>query len=385
VNGIGGLVLSGRAIVAVLSTLCVWITWRIGRRLWTGAPGYALLGVAFLAINRLQMSFGSSELPNPVAAVLVAGAFLLLLRRSGAAVAVAGVVLGVAATFRFSEVVFIVPAGLGLLWQRRWVDTVSVGLAAALSATAVLGAADYWFWGEPFFSIRQAIGFTVVQRQSSGGFQSPLWYLVHVDEWTTWVIAALALFATRRGNMMLALWAWTPVVLLSLFPHKEERYLITVTPFICLLAADGVRRLLEMRPASGAWRARPAFLELALMAALWMSLVLAAEGWRLRRTDADVGLARAVLSPSVPAGATVAIEQVWRAGGYVYLQNRMVEGLDPAGLSEPAALLDRAVLPDWLVLDVATVDRFGYREPLRSRGYEEVAHTTRSTYRIFRR
>ena len=380
-----GLVFAGRAVVAVLSTFCVWITWMIGRRVLPGAPGYAALAAALVAANKLQMSFGSSEFPNPVAASLVACAFLLLLKERSAAAVAAGSLLGVAATFRFSEFVFLVPATLGLAWQGRWLHAVLAGGAAVIAAAAVLAGADAWYWGAPFYSIRQAIDFTLVQRLSSGGFQPAQWYATHVGTWSTWVVVILALYATRRSNATVALWAWTPIVLLSLFPHKEERYLITVTPFLSLLAADSVRRLIEPAWVGPGRRGRPAVLELALIAGLLMSLGHEAAGWRLRRSDADVALARGPLARETRPGARMAIEQAWRVGGQLYLTDRVVEVLDPAAMSAPGGPFNRESLPDWIILDRGTVEQDAHADTLRSKGYHELAHATASTYRVFGR
>ncbi len=82
ISEVGSLVIAGRLAIAVLSTLAVWLTWRIGEQLWSEERAYALLAAALVATAKLQIAFGSSELPRPVSTVLILSAFLLLQRRS---------------------------------------------------------------------------------------------------------------------------------------------------------------------------------------------------------------------------------------------------------------------------------------------------------------
>src|SRR4030081_1112955 len=60
------LVFAGRVVVALLSTLVVPLTWLAARRLSSQSSGIPLLAALLVAVNKLQMSFGSSELPRPV-------------------------------------------------------------------------------------------------------------------------------------------------------------------------------------------------------------------------------------------------------------------------------------------------------------------------------
>jgi Alg9-like mannosyltransferase family len=40
-------------------------------------------------------------------------------------------------------------------------------------------------------------------------------------------------------------WAWVPIALLSMLPHKEPRYVMAAHPFLCLAAGDGHRRVVQ--------------------------------------------------------------------------------------------------------------------------------------------
>ena len=106
------------------------------------------------------------------------------------------------------------------------------------------GVGDSLYWGQAFHSIRAAWDYTVVRQLSSRGYQGTLRYPLHVTSWigVPRAIVVLAVVGTKPQRV-LALWAWIPLAVLSALPHKEARYLIPITPFVCVLAVAGFSRV----------------------------------------------------------------------------------------------------------------------------------------------
>lgn len=326
------LVFSGRAAVAILSTLSIPLTWLAARRLVPDDRRVAALAVLFLAINKLHISFGSSELPRPVSTVFVVAAFLVLLRERLLASAAAGALLGIAAAFRFSEVVFLPAAVFALGGDRRWTKAAILLSTAAITLLGVTAVADALYWGHPLASLAAIVDYTVVQRASSRGFEPPWQYIRIIPGWTTFVFLALAIAGSSRRYPD-SWWTWTPLVLLSLLPHKESRYLIPIIPFFSIAAARGFVRTGEWIRASaeeGGWRrwGRDLFAPLFLLA-----MMHDVGGWRLARSNEGVRLAKYLASSG--AGG-VAAQDIWRLGGRPYL-----EGQDPL-IALPPELIDDA-------------------------------------------
>src|SRR5262249_15025500 len=150
----------------------------------------------------------------------------------------------------------------------------------------LLGVADALYWGRPFASLINIVDFTLVKRASSSGPLDPAWwYLEFASQWTTWPVLALAVVGTRRDMLPAAVWAWLPILILSVLPHKEARYVIPAMPFVALLAANGVRAILTRWSVTApGWHAAP----VALVLALALGLVHDAGGWRLRRSNREV-------------------------------------------------------------------------------------------------
>jgi hypothetical protein len=278
---------------------------------------------------------------------------------------------------RYSEGTFLVAGVLHLVWARQWTTATTFGAAGTLAAAMAIGTADALYWGAPFYSLQQAIDFTLVDRLSSRGYQSVLWYATHVSEWSSWPVVALALLGTARAPAALGIWAWLPILVLSLLPHKEARYLVPSIPFVCLLAAFGVRRLVEptQRISPPASRRRHAIVVVALVFAILQE----AGDWRLRRTDADVELFRRI-APQLGREDVVAVEQAWRVGGRLYGPPGMrLIDLDGERITDeelPAA--------EWILLDAVTMGRSNLEQRLESSGYVEEGRAGVSRYRVFR-
>jgi hypothetical protein len=342
------LVLAARVSLALWSTVDILMVYAIGSRLWSAPVG--AFAAAVLAGSKLGLISGSVELPAAVASCFLLIAFWLLHdeRAGRVGVPIAAIALGSAAALRFSESIFFLPAAATLFMRREWSRAaVLVGLAVA-TALGVIGIADAWYWGEPFYSLRHIVDFTLVRRLSSRGYQ-PWYEYLNVNAWADIVTAALALYPLVARQWSIALWTWVPVVVLSVLPHKEPRYLMPMIPFLALSAGIGfagiTRRMLAApRPAAGR-----------MAAALWTAVALGAalemRSFNFRRTDGDVRLAERLSEDGALTGA--AVEQLWRMGGHLYFpKNSTLIDLDRARFPERGFLASVVANPaiTWILL-----------------------------------
>jgi hypothetical protein len=381
----GALVSAGRSAAAALSTGVIAALFLAVRR-HAGIP-QALVAATFASASHLLMTFGASELPRPVSAVLIVVAFASLLRCTSAGAAAAGLLVGVAATFRFSEVVFIVPAVAQLGLERRRQHLVIFITAFVVAAAAIQLTADVFFWGEPLHSLKAIIQYTLIDRESSRGFEPPWQYAWDLTSWTDPVVAALALAASSRRMWRPALWAWSPVLLLSLLPHKEARYLVPVLPFVAMLAAIKVWEVAEhtmARPRE--CRARAAPIALALCVVVTVSLLYGISRFHVRRSDDAVRLAQSLAAARDIRG--LAVEQLWRMGGRLYLGDVLpLEDLDPGSVATPggliAAVANRNV--NLIALRTETCTSRECDAALATQGFRERQTPVHSDYRLFER
>jgi hypothetical protein len=351
---IGVLVFAGRAMVVAFATLTIWFVFRITLTL-SGNAFAAVLAAGLIAASRLHLWLGSSELPRPVASVLMLAAFWMLLRPARAwHAALAGLFIGVGGALRFSELVFFLPAVVHLSVESRVRDLMLVVVAGGATALTCLGVADWIYWGSPWSSLLHIIDYTLVRGESSRGFQPFLYYLTHVSEWTNVVVLALGFYALALPDKRAALWAWIPIAVLTLLPHKEPRYVLPALPFLCIAAVLSLQHLAASRLSHRA-------ISVIFLAAA-TSLAFEVSNWRPRRTDEAVRLAQ-VLSQLRPSG--IAAEQLWRLGGRLYfagVAGPVIELNSPADLERVLR-----ISPDALLL-LRSSDAYS-RETIIAHGY----------------
>ena len=363
------LVFAGRAVVAILSSFGIILVYWIVRGS-LGRPA-AVLAAAFVTFSGLSVSFGSTELPRPIAAVFVLVAFGLLQERRSAPL-LAGAAVGIAAAMRFSEIVFVIPGALQLLREGRHRTLVVFVAATAVTAAGIQAGCDYFNWGHPFSSVREMVDFTIAHGGSTRGYQ-PLWhYLVAVTDWTDFAVFALAVYATSRQTWRLGLWAWTPIVVLSLLPHKESRYLLPALPFVAALAAVGLWRISAV-VANPEGARPPGRLAIWIVAGMCGSLVFQVSQMHVRRTDAAVRFA-SELARNAQIDV-LAIEQHWGMGNRLYLRLvRNLVRLDSEHLRNQGDLLEmvRRTNASWIALSQDTCRRVNCGAVLTSTDYAQV-------------
>jgi len=336
-------------------------------------------------VHRLHVTFGGSELPRPVASVFVLGAFVCLIEappRTRRAL-LAGALLAVGGAMRFGELAFIVPAAAVAYFSGGIRPALAVVLSFGVVAVLVLGGSDLWYWGSPFHSLQRVVEFTLIDRLSSRGFQPPWYYVTALTSWTSLTIAGLALYGTQRSRWRLTLWWAVPLVIFSLLPHKEPRYLIAVLPFVCLSAALGLQRALGVLAGQSAPIVRLQALAISLVVVCCGGFLLEIGGWRFRKPTGPVELARFVDASGCSGG--VVVEQRWRVGGRLYLRRcGFTIDLEPEAASNPAAL--RAALDgsaaEWVLLKNPL--REEQRAVLDQQGFGQVS-VPDQTYTVERR
>jgi hypothetical protein len=375
------LVVAGRLVVVALSTVTVVALYKVAAR---RVPfPYAMVAAVALATASLHVEFGASELPRSISALFVLGAYAFLtgplLHR---AAATAGVLLGVAACLRFSEIVFLLPAviHLGVTQRFRYVGTLV--LATTATAGVIQFLSDLGYWGTLFGSALAIIDFTLVDQLSSRGYEPWWFYARHATSWTDILVLSLAIYGTRR-NILLAVWVWTPLLALSVLAHKEPRYLLPIYPLLSLLAAQGLASVVANLQA---WpQAIAKVVVVCLAVAVPLRFLDQVSKYHIVRSDREVNFAQSE-APSLPR-EPVMMEQAWRFGGHLYLGNG--RSVIDIGTSDPATFFERVtqIRPALVVISSGTCDAVGCESSLLANGLVEGEGRglEGTRYRVFRR
>ena len=190
----GVLVFAGRLPVVLFSALNIYLVYRISTVVFK-RTAVGLAAAFFLAFSQLHIVFSSSVLPRNISSTFILLSLWLLIvkPRRWLWVSGAGILLGISIVIRFSEGIFIIPCLFYLVIEKRFRDALLLSSVSFIVFGILLGISDFLYWGSPFSSLKSIIHYTLVQKLSSRGYQSPFYYLTHLHQWTNLFIIILIL------------------------------------------------------------------------------------------------------------------------------------------------------------------------------------------------
>jgi len=383
-------VFAGRLTVTAFSILNILLVYKIVSRLFDNlAPG--LLAAFIFAFSHLHITFAASVLPRTVSSSFILfSLYLLILKpKSSLFAALAGVFIGIGAVIRFSEAIFIIPCLVYLIMEKRIRHAVWVSLASLMTGMVLLGISDYYYWGSPFFSLKNIIDYTLVNKFSSRGYQSPLYYITHIMEWTNVLMVVLVVKAFRGKKSTITIWTLIPLLLLSLFPHKESRYLVPIIPFFAAMAGIGLWYWLKQITENLMLELPKRQLQALLLSFVFMgSLLFELDGFRFRRSEAGVDVAKYLITQKDIH--SVAFEQIWRGGGKIYLHKiPNVFDISPDFIGDTQYLMKIIDTPGLQIVALKEIDirKYHYDEVLINKGFKEfhVRQNGKDQYRLFKK
>ena len=159
----------------------------------------------------------------------------------------AGILFGLAFDTRYQTVLISGSFGLVLLFQKRWNEVLWITIGSFLSIILVQGVVDYIIWGEAF---TQIIGYVSYNMAHSGDYTVGPWYVyllfllgVLIPPVSIFLFAGL--FKEWKHLAIL----FFPIVIFILFhsyyPNKQERFIITILPFLMIIGMIGWQHIAE--------------------------------------------------------------------------------------------------------------------------------------------
>lgn len=249
------LVALARGAVLLGSVLAIALAARLAERLASARAG--LVTALLLAVLPVSVVFGYRTLSESVSAPLVVLSTLWLIERSPRRAVWAGLVITLATLLRYQNALFGVVSLLGLLQQRRQREALLFAGAGAAALLAGSGVLDWLSWGRPFHSLLAYVDFNLLRGGASTFGVEPFWYYAH-SLWTSsgptlLVLAVLAVLGGLRAPVV-GLAVLLDVLVHSLIPHKELRFLVPAVPLLGTLVGLGADRWFPGRaPARLIW------------------------------------------------------------------------------------------------------------------------------------
>jgi hypothetical protein len=353
---------------AAFSTASIVLTAALARR-WGWSPTSANVAAFFYAFAWLPLGYGATPFPRPISTAILLAAFLLLSRPGGGLglAFAAGILAGAAFAVRWSEGVVLFALCGWTAWRFRSAKKVFAVLGGFATGTLLFaGVTDWLTWGAPLASLEEYFRIMYLERPASGFVtEDPIWdYAYSSLHWAGPLLVLLLIPAWKQPHARPAIAVFAAIVaLLSLFTHKEWRYLQVAIPFLALSAAAGWERLRS----AGRRLLAAAPLLLAVPYGLERSVTL------LQHRSASAIDAARFIRNLRPQPRLLALEQMWAYGEHLYLGNgveiREIELSDPI---RPRAIREAASTADIAALYAIHLDDAGRRE-LEALGFRQLA------------
>lgn len=177
--------------------------------------------------------------------ILAAFYFILKAEKSGkklvATMFLAGLLFGIAFSLRYHTVLFAGGLGLVLLFKNQWKESVVFILGFISTAFLFVGLIDVIFYKYPFHSIVEY--YTYNSAHSTSYFDLPFYnFLLTLLGFLIPPVSIFLLFGFFRGYKTEPYMFWAAIVFFlfhSMFPNKQERFILPLVPFVVILGMTG--------------------------------------------------------------------------------------------------------------------------------------------------
>lgn len=240
----------------LLSLLIVPAGWRLGVAVGRGDQRLGALTAFALALFPVFGYFAPHTLSELHGLLATTWAYTLWMEQQGPPERTGrvrkafwvGLLLGAAVICRYTLVVFVPLVALDYQFRSRLRELFAAS-AGFLVAMALLGWVDLMTWGRPFHSFIEYVDYNLLENGASHhGVMSHdfYWREAFVERLglARWLLLAPALALFRRHWRMILAWV-IPFVGLSLIGHKEERFLLSIWPFVLAAGLSGALGLAD--------------------------------------------------------------------------------------------------------------------------------------------
>jgi len=154
---------------------------------------------------------------------------------------IAGLIMGVGFSIRFQTAVFIFGTATALLFLKHWKPVFIFSAGVLLSIILVQGIIDYFIWGYPFAEMGEYIRYNIAAAHDyiTGPWYLYILFLSGILIPPVSIFLFVGFFNAWKKNLLLVLPVLIFLVFHSIFPNKQERFILPILPFIIILGVIG--------------------------------------------------------------------------------------------------------------------------------------------------
>ncbi|HLP55710.1 MAG TPA: glycosyltransferase family 39 protein [Fluviicola sp.] len=158
----------------------------------------------------------------------------------------AGILLGVAISLRYQIAIYAVGMGIWFLIKWEWQKLLLFTAGAAFTFVLTQGLVDYCIWGYPFAEFTSYVIYNMnegVGYMTNTNYFMYFYVLFGLLLFPLGILALIGYFKSARKYMIIFLPTFLFLLFHSIFPNRQERFILTILPLVIILALLGIREL----------------------------------------------------------------------------------------------------------------------------------------------
>lgn len=245
-----------RLVHAAFSLLTVWYGYRLALKF--SHVRTARIAGLLLAVYWFMPWLGVRNLIEMVCIpFMIMGTYYLTENQENEvrAAMLSGILFGLAFAVRYQIMVYIGGLMLTLILQQRWKGTISFAAGLLFSVLMTQGVIDLFIWKRPFAELWQYITYNIHYRFEyiTGPWYNYLVFLLIILIPPVSVFLLAGYIKNWKKQALIFLPVLIFLVFHSVFPNKQERFIIPVIPFLII---SGITGWHEITSVSGFWNSR---------------------------------------------------------------------------------------------------------------------------------
>lgn len=183
--------------------------------------------------------------------------WLMLRDEKRSSIFFAGVLLGVAISFRYQIAIFAVGMGLYFLFTRKWTRLVDYSAGAILLFLLTQGLVDFFIWGYPFAEFKAYVVYNMnegTEYMKNQNYFMYFYVLFGILLFPLGILVLIGYFKSAKKYAILFVPTFLFLAFHTWFPNRQERFILTIFPLVIVLAMISIQALRARKFWNGFWK-----------------------------------------------------------------------------------------------------------------------------------
>ncbi len=153
----------------------------------------------------------------------------------------AGILLGMAFSFRYQTALFTFGVGLVVFFQKKWIESILLIIGFSIPTLIFQGLVDFMVWGRPFAEMKAYIDYNATHSTDYVMAQWWAYPLVLMFIGLSFINIGwfIGFFKVFRKYLIISIPVFIFLAFHTYFPNRQERFILPVVPLFIILGIIG--------------------------------------------------------------------------------------------------------------------------------------------------